>query len=203
MLQDRLNKMNNAWNNLTKEQVDRLTNNSCNQLLFEDNITIEIVDIESFLKYFDEVKVCLQENRNNKQIQNKGNIEEPILWLTYKELILKLNDKKIICKCNCGSGNHNILEFLINNPNKTWTRAELKERNILRTNTVQNSSDYTKSFYTFLVNIKLYGKNGHEKIGKLFFNEGLSKNSICLRNPIYKKDIFNADFHLEDINLNN
>lgn len=110
--------------------------------------------------------------------------EERVLYLIYKNQTLYLNDR-LICNCNVGSGNDNLLRFLISNPNKTWTRTQLISQNILITNTEQNSGKYTKSFYTFLTDIKVAGKDGYPKIGELFFTDK-STNSIHLINPVYK-----------------
>lgn len=169
--------------------------------------------IDEFSFIFDDKEFVVEEVLNNEAsyriksenliIQEMQKIDvnkKPILQLTYKYLTYRKHqlflNGRLICNCNTGSGNDNLLKFLIDNPNKTWTRAELQKVNALTTNTAQNSSNYTKSFYTFLMDIKVSGKNGYSNIGKLFFGTDISKNSIHLKNPIYEEDLieFNIDF---------
>jgi hypothetical protein len=87
-----------------------------------------------------------------------------------------------------GSFNHNLLKFLLENPNRTWTRKQLNENGKLKTDAVQSiDKKGDKDFYIFLCDINVKGKNSYSKIGDLFFSKDLNKNSIHLKNPIWSE----------------
>ena len=71
-----------------------------------------------------------------------------------------------------------MISFLIENSNHIFERAELEEKKILRVEENEN-----KDFHVILADI---GKRGDLK--KLFFGKGLTKNTICLTNPVYQED---------------
>lgn len=130
----------------------------------------------------------------NKEIVNsKIDNEKEVLRLTYKNKVFCLNGRQI-CKKSKGSAYDNLLEFLIENPNRTWKREELKTKNILVTNRTYNPQDAGKSipidtnFYTFVTDIKVKGEKSYYRIGEAFFYE-LGKDTIHLKNPIYQKDL--------------
>lgn len=101
------------------------------------------------------------------------------LTLTHKttgELII--NDIFLLHKTDLDSQNDKMLKFLIKNSNKVYTRADLEKKHILN---AEKGED--KDFHTFLADIKMKGV-----LKKLFFGKGLTKNKICLTNPVYQED---------------
>ena len=162
--------------------------------IFEDKdfVVEEVLDNEEHYR-------IKSENLIIQEMQKIDVNKKPILRLEYKRQELFLNDR-LILKCQSCSGNDNILKFLIANPNETWTRNELNKRSILHTIVESNVNEYTKSFYTFLVDIKVSGKYGYNNIGNLFFGIDRSKNLIHLKNPIFEKDLkeHNIEFANEE-----
>ncbi len=142
------------------------------------------------------------DNYNKPSRKNKENkIENSIMWLKYEKKILTINTKDQsmqICRCNPDSFNDNLLKFLLENPNRTWTRKQLTENGRLTTNAAQSTDKKgDKDFYIFLCDINVKGKNSYSKIGDLFFSKDLSKNSIHLKNPIWSElDFEEADARL-------
>lgn len=114
-------------------------------------------------------------NQNEQKKENK-----PALWLDYtKDRKLIINDIFLLASTRNDSINDRMLRFLIEHPNKTYSRKELEDEGVLR---AEKKED--KDFYVILDDIGMKGD-----LKKAFFSKELSKSSICLTNPVTQDDL--------------
>ncbi|MFV0626024.1 MAG: hypothetical protein ACK5N8_01570 [Alphaproteobacteria bacterium] len=115
--------------------------------------------------------------------------DKKALWLSYDEhRHLILNDVFLITNARQGF-NDRLLEYLIENPNKSFTRDDLITKNVIK-------SDDTSDFYVFFQGIKL----GDELRSLFFPQKYLSKGFIYLKNPILFKDLTENKLNFVDLN---
>jgi hypothetical protein len=143
--------------------------------------------LPALLPKIEKIKQEMEEKEKNK----------PLIWLeynSYQEVIL--NGIFYIHKCQGGQMNDRLLRFLFENPNQTFSREELFEKNVLKNKSneeMRSISKETKSFYQFPEDIGISGD-----LKKLFFGKNLSENTICLTNPINQENINEAKVgHIE------
>lgn len=133
----------------------------------------------------------------NEKIEiNKANLmKELILWLSYKNNKLLLNDYLLIHTCQLNSINDRLLKFLFNdkNQNRLIDRKELQESGIFKEESERSIGKETKSLFHCLddINIK-------ENLRKLFVLE-LSTNAINLRSKITKRNIEESKIEFIDL----
>lgn len=128
---------------------------------------------------FNDVYIRLsEENRKVKEFIKKEELKSTIssrFALSYtNDRKLLVNGIFLLAEPRYGSINDKMLRFLTEHPNKVYSRKELEDENVL-----EKGGKEDKSFYTFLDDINVKGD-----LRKVFFSCGLSKDSICLTNPV-------------------
>lgn len=128
---------------------------------------------------FDEVYVEISKAYKRLQgIKDGLSKSLDVLKLDYtSDRKLLVNGIFLLAEPRYGSINDKLLRFLTEHPNTVYSRKELEDENVL-----EEKED--KSFYTFLDDINVKGD-----LKKVFFSEGLSKDSICLTNPVDDKKL--------------
>ena len=133
---------------------------------------------------FDEVYLKLTNEYNRVQNLSKknddNNKDKTVLKLSYTDdRKLIINGIFLLSNPRYNSINDRMLRFLIEHPNKTYSRKDLEKEGVLK---VEAKED--KDFYVFLDDIGMKGD-----LKKAFFSKGITKNSICLTNPVTQDDL--------------
>jgi hypothetical protein len=169
------------------ECLQDISNIDCYYMLKKFAEDFHVIDIIEEQKDFARIKK--NENFNDAFLLGRGkafkslyapkqDTNVPVLWLSYnnkRELLL--NDMFLLTTPRNSSINDRLLSYLTNNPNKIVSRQELEAQGRLK-----DGED--KDFYVFLDDVKIKGD-----LRKAFFGKDLSKHTLNLKNPIYKKDL--------------
>ena len=140
-------------------------------------------EIKKTEKFDDTYQKLAADYKRAKDATNRGeqNTEsKPALKLDYTEdRKLMINGIFLLSNPRYNSINDRMLRFLIEHPNKTYSRKDLEKEGVLK---VEAKED--KDFYVFLDDIGMKGD-----LKKAFFSKGITKNSICLTNPVTQDDL--------------
>lgn len=130
----------------------------------------------TYMKLHEDYQKAMAVKNNCKN--NEEN--QKLLELSYTgDRKLLLNDMFLIANPRYDSINDRMLRFLIKHPNQTYSRKELEEEKVLR---VEDNED--KDFHIILDDIGMKGD-----LKKAFFSTEMSRDSICLTNPVNKNQL--------------
>lgn len=145
----------------------------------EDEAEFSYVIGKSFNKYYEALKKHTKLERETRKA--------PLLWFSYKNDKIFINDILFIHKTHYDSFNARVLEYLKSHSNMIVTREEMAKSNIFK-----DKED--KDFFTFLSDIKMNGW-----LRELFFPKHISKDTLYFRDAIYQEDIDSGDVKIVDI----
>lgn len=154
-------------------------------LLMADVIVSDGKDAYSFAmgERFDRYYNALKKHTTIERETRKS----PLLWLTYSDKKLMLNNIFLIHTTNMGSSNGKVLFYLMHHSNQIVTRDEMKKNGCL-------AAGESKDFHSFLNDIKMKGW-----MKALFFPKDISHDTLYFRNPIYREDIESGEVKIVDL----